>query len=235
MHRRDRCSPESHCRPCHWIWSSRCGSRHWRCCWRRWRCWWRRWRCCWIYWPTLLVPGTNERVHWSMWSPVDSYQGGTTLLRSSTITHGEKLMSYPSLWCHIFLRSANEFKDPVDEARWDRLNNLKGHSLFLGINYPFFLLPSPIDAEATEPVFQLFKPTCVFATHSSVRDLFPQPIPSWSRMLVNGGPAIGSRLQYKKEKIEHRAEAPMWFVPTLPPVFPWEIRDGWWPYFIEKT
>ena len=150
------------------------------------------------------------------WIQVKGYR---PILGPSILHMGNKLRSYPLVRCYVFLRSAHTL-DTVEEARWERLNNLKGHSLFLGLNHPIFMLPPPIDAEAAEPDFQLFKPDCVFATHNRARDTWIRPRPNWCRMHVNGGPAIGSRLQYKKEKIEHRAEAPMWFVPTLPPVFP---------------
>src|SRR3954471_12783197 len=65
-----------------------------------------------------------------------------------TIEHmGTQLSSYPSLRCHVFLRSACPSKDPVDQV-WSRVDNLKEQSLFLGINHSFFL-GAP---EVVEPV-----------------------------------------------------------------------------------
>jgi hypothetical protein len=56
-----------------------------------------------------------------------------------TIEHmGTQLSSYPSLRCHVFSRSACPSKDPVEQV-WSRVDNLKGQSVFLGINYPFFV------------------------------------------------------------------------------------------------
>ena len=51
---------------------------------------------------------------------------------------GTQLSSYPSLRCHVFSRSACPSEDPVEQV-WSRVNNLKGQSVFLGINYPFFV------------------------------------------------------------------------------------------------
>src|SRR4051812_41314231 len=51
---------------------------------------------------------------------------------------GTQLSSYPSLRSHIFWMSACPSKDPVEQV-WSRVDNLKGQSLFLGINHPFFL------------------------------------------------------------------------------------------------
>ena len=56
-----------------------------------------------------------------------------------TIEHmGTQLSSYPSLRCHVFSRSACPSKDLVKQI-WSRVNNLKGQTMFLGINYPFFV------------------------------------------------------------------------------------------------
>ena len=147
---------------------------------------------------------------------------------------GKEFMSYPSLRCHVFLRDASYSNDPVDGASWARQDNLQGHSVFLGINYPFFF-EAPANAKTSaEQVLPLFKPDCVFATDMRARDqhLFPPPSPHWSRMQVNGGPAIGSRLKYAESYYPDYVQAPMWFMPTLPPVIPektevrWKLRSG---------
>ena len=78
--------------------------------------------------------------------------------------------------------------------------------------------PKPDAAERdADEALPLFKPDCVFSTHVRGQHR-PQPIPDWSRMHVNGGPAIGSSLNYlEHEHLEQMFEAPMWFLPTLPP------------------
>ena len=66
-----------------------------------------------------------------------------------------------------------------------------------------------------EPVF---RPDCLYASHPSVFDFDPQQEPTWSRMHVRGGAAIGGSLgirRYHGDEIS--GEAPMWFVPSLPP------------------
>ena len=130
------------------------------------------------------------------------------------------------------------------------MDHFNGKSAFLGINYPFFLdAPVTVAARAAaneeEPVAAheeqpaaaieeppavvdvpdtpLFQPDYVFTTQTSVRHLglgMP-PTPTWSRMHLNGGAAIGSSLRYHYSSYygwyERSPEAPMWYIPTVPP------------------
>jgi len=105
--------------------------------------------------------------------------------------------------------------DPVAPA-WVRQDNLSGCSVFVGANYPFFLEPSPLPAARAADVGEIipvFKPDCVFATHRGC-SLYMKTVPDWCRLPLDGGPAIGSVLQYSRDGWGIR-ETPMWFVPTL--------------------
>jgi hypothetical protein len=105
--------------------------------------------------------------------------------------------------CHIFSRSAY---DPVDEAEWSKENSLRGTICFLKAP---ILPPRPCKLQiGCKQVLQLFKPHCVFATHSHVQQLYPRTIPDWSGMHVNRRPAKGSSLEYE-ETYDHHAKAPM--------------------------
>ena len=108
--------------------------------------------------------------------------------------------------------------DPVAPV-WIKQDHLLGKSLFLGINYPFFL-----DAPATSAppednagnALPVFKPDCVFATHKHYYDR-AQQVPDWARMPLAGGPTIGSVLTYEEyEYGQQLFQTPMWFVPRLP-------------------
>ena len=95
-------------------------------------------------------------------------RGARTSSDGDPISHmGRELISYPSLRCHVFLRNAWPWDDPV-APEWIRQDNLQGNSVFVGINFPFFLEP-PENSEAaaadTDEVLPVFKPYCVFATH----------------------------------------------------------------------
>ena len=71
---------------------------------------------------------------------------------------------------------------------------------------------------ALPPALPVFKPDCVFATHGRAFHYNTQPDPTWIRMHVCGGPAIGSTLNIKRcADGVVRSEAPIWFVPTVPP------------------
>ena len=64
---------------------------------------------------------------------------------------GTNIFSYPNRRCDVFLLPANRFTDPLAGA-WSRVDSLNGLSVFVGINYPFFLQAPPAtdDAAAAE-------------------------------------------------------------------------------------
>ena len=95
---------------------------------------------------------------------------------------------------------------------------LRWHQLSILPPPPANPKPTVVDADEALP---LFRPDCVFNTHVRGQHR-PPPIPDWTRMHVNGGPAIGSSPNYlEHEHMEQMFEAPMWFLPTLP-------ERPWW-------
>lgn len=140
---------------------------------------------------------------------------GQAASEGSPVVHmGRQLQSFPSLRCYVYARNVH-LVDPV-EPEWVRQDHLMGSSLFVGINYPFFLdAPQPAAGNdvGTVPVF---RPNCVFAAHSFC-NMHPLRGADWCRMPVNQGVAIGSALFYDPYLSWGQFyEAPMWFVPTLP-------------------
>lgn len=144
---------------------------------------------------------------------------GERVSEGAAINHmGRDLLSYPSLRCDVFSRDG-VVSDPVRSV-WVRQEELRGGSLFVGTNYPFFLhAPAGAGVIAAGHELQVFKPNCVFASHWRCNQ-FPKPTPDWCRFVVSGGPTIGSTFNYAVANMGETVETPMWFVPVLP--------QGWW-------
>lgn len=123
-----------------------------------------------------------------------------------------QLQAYNFVRCFVYAKDVG-FGDPT-VPEWVRQDNLEGTSLFVGMNYPFFLdahEPAGEDAGVNAPVF---RSDCVFASHKCCVQ-HPPPIPDWCRLPVNQATAIGSTLFRGEIGWGQFHETPMWFVPTV--------------------
>ena len=76
-----------------------------------------------------------------------------------------------------------------------REEDLQGGSLFVGLNYPFFLDAPHEPGENAWACVPVFRPNCLVASHRSC-NAGPSLYPDCCRISFNGGVALGSSLFY---------------------------------------
>ena len=140
---------------------------------------------------------------------------GTPDVEGSPIIHmeGRELHSYPYVRCFVYSKDVH-LVDPVDGSDWVREEDLQGGSLFVGLNYPFFLDAPQEPGENAGAMVPVFKPNYLFASHRRCNG-GPSLYPDWCRIPVNGGAALGSSLFYDAIGWGQIHDTPIWFVPTL--------------------
>ena len=158
----------------------------------------------------FLALGPYANILWIRISGFDRVEG------SPVNFIGRELVNYPAVRCDVYSRDRN-VEDPVEPVWW-REEQMLGHALFLGVNYPFILNSDPAFVNAADAL-PVFRSDCVFVSHRCFNQ-FPRPFADWCRIPLNGDATFGSSIPHAVVNWGEIEETPMWFVPRIPEPVP---------------
>ena len=128
--------------------------------------------------------------------------------------------------CLVFSKDTSKLEERIP---WERIDDLGGYSLFMGVNYPIML---PVGGAGVVPGY-LTGSNCVYTLANAAWHLNSQ-LPEVCRFSLNGtDPAIGFQTNALEDPNKRNirsfkagfVKTPLWFIPSFANALDWNKHD----------